>query len=302
MSATATRHDIHAAAHESFEPADYKFIGVLDTDTSPFRADDSRARQAVRAMESEGFPYVLIHPHGQCDSCGQHLRYVAVMFHHPSNALVEVGVNCLQGRFAMAKDEVKRMMAAAKAAREAHAKLDAFLAQCAERQELAYATYARNIAVSAPEGVNAWGLDVMANIARSAREKYGTATERQLALIVRILGELEVKFAEQEKRNAEYEAALAAERATRVDAYIGTPGEKKRPFTGVVRTIREFETQFGTSTLHIIDTPEGTVKWFTSSRTVELKEGQEVTFTATIKTHETYDGEHQTVVLRPKFA
>lgn len=297
MTTSIARHDIHAAAHADFDPADYKFIGVLDTDTSIFRADDSRARKAVQAMESEGFPYVLVHPHGQCDSCGQHLRYVAVMFHHPSAALVEVGVNCLTGRFSMAKAEVKRMMAEAKKAREAHALLDAFLAQCAEYQELAYATYAKNLAAAAPEGVNTWGTDTLASIAQSARQ-YGSATENQLNLVARILGELEGKFAEQAARNAE----RAAERGQRVDAFIGTVGEKKRPFTGVVRIAREFETQFGTSTLYIIDTPEGTAKWFTSSRTVELEQGQEVSFTATVKAHEIYDGEHQTVILRPKFA
>lgn len=302
MNATTTaRQDIHAAAHADFDPADYKLIGVLDLDTSPFRADDSKGRQAVRAMETEGFPYVSIHPHGQCDACGQRLRYVAVMFHHPSNALVEVGLDCLSGRFAMAKAEVKRMMAEAKKAREAHALLDAFAAQCDERQELAYATYAWNIEAAAPEGANIWGLGIMADIARKAR-LYGTATEGQLRLIRRILGELEEKFAAQEQRNAEFEAARAAERGSRVDAFIGTVGEKKRPFTGVVRIAREFETQYGTSTLYIIDTPEGTAKWFTSSRTVELEEGQAVSFTATVKSHEIYDGERQTVVLRPKFA
>lgn len=301
VTSTEIRTDIHAANHADFDPADYKLIGVLDLGTSPFRADDSKARKAVRAMETEGFPYVSIHPHGQCDACGQRLRYVAVMFHHPSNALVQVGLDCLSGRFSMAKAEVKRMMAEAKKAREAHALLDAFLAQCEERQELAYATYAWNIEAAAPEGVNVWGLGIMADIARKAR-LYGTATEGQLRLISRVLAELDEKFAAQEARNAEFEAACAAEREGRVDAYIGVVGEKKRPFTGVVRIAREFDTQYGLSTLYIIDTPEGTVKWFSSSRTVSLEEGQEVTFTATIKAHEVYDGERQTVVLRPKFA
>lgn len=301
MSTPTARQDIHTAAHADFDPADYKLIGVLDLDTTPFRSDDSQGRKAVRMMETEGFPYVSIHPHGQCDACGQRLRYVAVLFHHPSNALVEVGLDCLGGRFAMAKDEVKRMMAEAKAAREAHKLLDAFLAQCAEHQELAYATYAWNIEAAAPEGANIWGLGIMADIARKAR-LYGTATEGQLRLIRRVLGELDEKFAAQEKRNAEFEATRAAERSNRVDAFIGEAGEKKRPFTGVVRIAREFDTQYGLSTLYIIDTPEGTVKWFSSSRTVSLEEGQEVTFTAMIKAHEVYDGERQTVVLRPKFA
>jgi hypothetical protein len=241
----------------------------------------------------------MVHPHGQCDSCGQHLRYVAVMFHHPSAALVEVGVNCLVGRFAMAKAEVKRMMDEAKKARAAHELLNAFVAQCAERQELAYATYAKNLAAAAPEGANTWGTDTLASIAQGARQ-YGSATENQLNLVARILGELEGKFAAQEARNAE----RAAERSQRVDAFIGTVGDKKRPFTGVVRMVKVIETQYGTSFLRIIDTSEGTVKWFSSTipAGVELKVGAEVTFTATIKAHELYEGERQTVVLRPKFA
>jgi plastocyanin len=296
MTSTIARHDVHTAAHANFDPADYRFIGVLDTDTSLSRSNDFVARRKVKALEAEGFPYVLVHPHGQCDSCGQHLRYVAVMFHHPSAALVEVGVNCLTGRFSMAQAEIKRMMAEAKKAREAHALLDAFLAQCAENQELAYATYAKNLAAAAPEGTSTWGTDTLASIATSARQ-YGSATDSQLALIGRILDELESKFAEQAARNA----ARAAERNTRVDAFIGTVDEKKRPFTGVVRLVKVIDTMYGTSTLHIIDTAEGTVKWFTSAA-VELNAGDEVTFTATVKAHEIYDGERQTAILRPKFA
>lgn len=299
MTRTATRYDVHAAAHADFDPADYKLIGVLDLDTSPFRADDSKGRKAVQAMEAEGFPYVAIHPHGQCDACGQRLRYVAVMFHHPSAALVQIGLDCLQGRFAMAKAEVKRMVAEAKAARQAHALLDSFLAQCDEHQDLAYATYAKNLAAAAPEGMSTKGTEILASITHSARQ-YGSATLGQLHLIAKLLGELEGKFAEQEERNA----ARAAERSDRVDAFIGTVGDKKRPFTGVVRMVKVIETQYGTSFLRIIDTPEGTVKWFSSTipAGVELKTGAEVTFTATIKAHELYEGERQTVVLRPKFA
>lgn len=207
MSTSTARQDIHTAAHADFDPADYKLIGILDLDTNMFRADDSKGRAAVRAMETEGFPYVSIHPHGQCDACGQRLRYVAVLFHHPSNALVEVGLDCLGGRFAMAKDEVKRMMAEAKAAREAHKLLDGFLAACDAHQDLAYATYAWNIEASAPEGADIWGVGILADIAGKARQYGGDVSAKQLAFVSRILTQLDERFAEQDRRNAEITAA-----------------------------------------------------------------------------------------------
>lgn len=273
MSTSTARTDIHTAAHVNFDPADYKLIGVLDTDTSPFRADDSEGRRAVSAMEAEGFPYVLVHPHGQCDSCGQHLRYVAVMFHHPSAALVEVGVNCLVGRFAMAQAEVKRMMAEAKAAREAHALLDGFLAACEAYQDLAYATYAWNIEVAAPAGADIWGVGPLADIARKARQYGGNVSPKQLAFVSRILTQLDERFTKQVRINAE----RAAEQAE-----AGPAPRGRQAIEGKIVKIAEKFNDFGSRLVMTVVLDNGSRVWGTvPARLVDDAEvGTRVAFTA----------------------
>jgi hypothetical protein len=290
MTSTEARQDIHTAAHANFDPADYRFIGVLDTDTSPFRADDSRARQAVRALETEGFPYVLVHPHGQCDSCGQHLRYVAVMFHHPSAALVEVGVNCLTGRFAMAQDEVKRMMVEAKKAREAHALLDGFLAACEVHQDLAYATYAWNIEVTAPAGADIWGVGILADIARKARQYGGDVSAKQLAFVTRILNQLDERFAEQEARNAEIEAA-------KVES--GPAPEGRVVIEGTVTKLDTRENAYGTRLVMTVTLDNGARVWGTVPAAIaaNVEQGSRVAFTATFERAE--DDETFAYISRP---
>lgn len=277
MSTTA-RHDVHAAAHAAFDPADYKLIGVIDLHPEPFfRANDSRARQAIKAMEDEGFPYVEIHRYGQCDSCGQRLRYVAVMFHHPSAALVQVGLDCLGGRFAMAKDEVKRMMAEAKKAREEHKLLDGFLAACAEHQDLAYATYAWNIEAAAPEGADIWGVGILADIARKARQYGGDVSAKQLAFVSRILTQLDERFAEQEHRNAEIAAAKvesgpAPEGRVAVEGTVTKLDTRPNEYTGGIRMVM-------TVTLD-----NGARVWGTIPAAIEdVEHGARVVFTATFE-------------------
>lgn len=278
MTTSTARYDIHAAAHADFDPADYKLIGILDLDTSMFRADDSKGRKAVRAMEAEGFPYVSIHPHGQCDACGQRLRYVAVLFHHPSNALVEVGLDCLGGRFAMAKDEVKRMMAEAKKAREAHALLDGFLAACEAHQDLAYATYAQNIEVAAPAGADIWGVGPLADIARKARQYGGDVSPKQLAFVSRILTQLDERFAEQEARNAEIAAATG-------DA--GPAPEGRVVIEGTVTKLDTRENNYtgGTRLVMTVTLANGARVWGTvpAAISANVEQGSQVAFTATFE-------------------
>jgi hypothetical protein len=282
MSTSTARQDIHTAAHADFDPANYKLIGILDLDTSMFRADDSKGRKAVRAMETEGFPYVSIHPHGQCDACGQRLRYVAVLFHHPSNALVEVGLDCLGGRFAMAKDEVKRMMAEAKAAREAHKLLDGFLAACDAHQDLAYATYAWNIEAAAPEGADIWGIGPLADIARKARQYGGDVSERQLAFVSRILTQLDERFTKQEQINAE----RAAQRSE-----VGPAPRGRAAIEGEIVKVAEKVNDFGVRLVMTVVLDNGSRVWGTVPAAIvdEAEVGTRVAFTATFKENDDAD-------------
>lgn len=298
MTSTETRYDIHRIASEGFDPENYDFVGVIDTCHDPiFRADDRAGRKAIDAKLAEGFEFANVHPHGQCDSCGNRLRYVVTLCHRPSDGLIEVGLDCLDGRFSMAKDEVAQMVKEAKAAREAHKLLDGFLAACADDQTLAYATYAQNILAADVEN-DLWteGLFTLADIARKCRRYGNGASEGQRRFMDKIFATLDRNAA----RAAERRAQAVRDQAEEKGSFIAEPGAKKVAFAGTVRLAREFATQWGVSTLLVIDIPEGAVKWFTSSAT-ELDEGREVRFTATVKAHEVYHGERQTVIVRPKF-
>ena len=97
------------------------------------------------------------------------------------------------------------------------------------------------------------------------------------------------------------EAARADANASRTNAYIGALKER-REFTGRVVSERHINTDYGMSTLLIVDTAEGTVKVFGTvpASLLGLDAGTEVTFTATIVGHTEYQGLRQTRVNRIK--
>jgi hypothetical protein len=95
--------------------------------------------------------------------------------------------------------------------------------------------------------------------------------------------------------------------------YVGEVGER-RDFTVTMVTFRAFDSAYGRTYLHIMrDAAGNTIKYMGSSMLCNVTwEGQSgdyypvinanevVTFKATIKSHEEYNGEKQTVVARPK--
>jgi hypothetical protein len=297
MTSTEARYDIHRAASEGFDPANYRLIGVLDLATGYGRADDSKGRRAVAHMVAEGFKFARVHPSGQCDHCGNRLRYVAVMLHAASDGMIEIGMDCLGNRFSTTQAEVKRMMAEAKAAREAHKILDAFNEACAENQALAYATYTQNILVAAPEGTfSDFAISMLMKIARQARH-YGSIAPWHLDRLETLTGELEAQLIRKEAYLAAQELLRSGRPAT--GSWIGEP-KQRMSFTGEVRKIVGFDTAYGWKLLITIDTADGVVLWGTTSAT-QLEEGDKVSFVATVKEHSEFRGERQTVVLRPKF-
>jgi hypothetical protein len=299
---TSARTDIHRPSAPSFDPEAYEFTGaVFDLHPDVYTVNEL-AQAELDYLLAEGFVFSGVNGgRDQCDHCGAHLRYAALLVHQPTQTLIYVGETCLSNRFEdLTRIEFRRLQAAAKLARELALTKAAFEIACEDNQALAYATYAENIEAAAPEGTfSAWAIDTLADIARKARQ-YGSPTSRQADLVERIVGELEAK----ETAAKERFAARTAEQAARVNAFIGTEGEKKHQFDGVVRFILEYEDNgYGASVMILIDTPEGTVKWTSGTdKAWSLAKGDKVSFTATIKAHEIYRNDKQTIVLRPKFA
>lgn len=82
---------------------------------------------------------------------------------------------------------------------------------------------------------------------------------------------------------------------------LGQPGEKLVDIPAQLTTVRTVEGYYGYSTLVIAQTEDGhAIKWITTSDTRDLAPFQRVTITARIKSHQTYRGVDQTVVIRAK--
>jgi hypothetical protein len=101
------------------------------------------------------------------------------------------------------------------------------------------------------------------------------------------------------QEQAELDARIAeANRAFHIPAEIG----EKVTITGTVIMATDIETGFGTSRLIVVKTPEAYIgKMMTTAEwawNVDFEE--EVTVTAVIKSHDTYQGKAQTTLLRPK--
>lgn len=81
---------------------------------------------------------------------------------------------------------------------------------------------------------------------------------------------------------------------------LGTIKEKLE-FTGTIKSIRYIESMYGVTTLYTLVTPDGNVvKWFSSTRALGTDEGVVFTLRGTVKAHEEWKGQTQTVVTRCK--
>ena len=99
--------------------------------------------------------------------------------------------------------------------------------------------------------------------------------------------------------------ARETERAVRREAscstHRGAVGEKIS-FTGEVTMVRGCESQWGTTTMiKLVDTSGNIFTWFASGGK-DVARGEHYAVTGTVKKHETYNGEKQTVVTRCKLS
>lgn len=311
-----TRTDRHRPSAAEFDPQDYDFTGaVFDA-----RADWPQANDyflAVRAeLIEQGYTFSGVHGGtGQCDHCGSFLRYSALMIHVPTRSLIYVGEQCLDNRFSgMTKGEFDKARKAAALDRARQLLKSKFAEMCEDNQDLAYATYASNIGCAITDNGQrwedrygkSWGISTLRDIANKAYQ-YSNISEKQAALVAKILAEL----ADAEAVTAERERKRAAEKAARPNAAIGTVGERL-DFEGTVVWCDDFVNNFDPNgsmyTIMIIATAEGTVKW-KASKLVNVERGETVKFKATVKDHELYtpkggteaDASITTIVQRVKF-
>lgn len=90
----------------------------------------------------------------------------------------------------------------------------------------------------------------------------------------------------------------AMEVTTEPSEHVGTVG-KRETFTAKLCKISWFETQYGWSGRHEFKDADGNIMiWFTSSDSVEDFKGMTLTFKATVKKHDEFNGTNQTILNR----
>ena len=96
----------------------------------------------------------------------------------------------------------------------------------------------------------------------------------------------------------EIERAARAE-STANSVHVGTVGQRLE-FTGTVSYVREIPGDYGTRAMVKILSEGNLLVWWCSNADNAPRQGQTVTGKATVKAHETYQGEVQTVITRAK--
>jgi uncharacterized protein (DUF2147 family) len=112
--------------------------------------------------------------------------------------------------------------------------------------------------------------------------KVATVTARHIGILASatILG---LRAQEREQKATAEKVTRAASGA--VDAYIGTVGAKVSVERAVVTFVREFEGNYGITTLVKFDTEQGAVQWWKSGY-ADFEAGQTYALTGTVKGHE----------------
>lgn len=117
-------------------------------------------------------------------------------------------------------------------------------------------------------------------------QQWGSLSEKQVALVLKLAGE--------------------ATQPVNPGKWVGTVGQRTRLTLKLEKQV-ECDTQWGRSYLHIFTDEEGNnFKWFTSNRLRNqcdnpVDVGAVVMVNATVKSHDIYNGRHQTALSRVKF-
>lgn len=289
----ATRTDIHRPSAPEFDPEDYQCEGVFDL--HPKEGDHRYRGQVIAALRAQGHSFRgAPHGTGQCSHCGAYLRYAALMLHTPTGTLMYVGETCLDNRFdSLTKDEFARLRAAAKLNSERRNLRDRFTALCEQHPVLAYASYAQNIGdarvAGGMDGASSFAwvtriadkIDTLVDITNRARQ-YGSVSDKQVALIERLMGWLD----EAEQRRV----AREAERAAKTASDVTLPTEGRQQITGEIVSISTQDNDFGVRIVMTVRDDRGFAVWGTLPRSLDPGHGsldnlrgKRCTFTAAIE-------------------
>jgi hypothetical protein len=208
---TPKRTDIHRPSAPEFDPQAYRLVDVYDLH---WESQDHKALSAaIEELEAQG---VVRAPHAVgCGHCGQtNMRYVALLAREDVKQWIFVGQDCLAGRFVgMTKAKFDALRRQAELDRKKQKVLGAWREFRAANPEFPSADevfligrglwrHADELGLSTPKR---WGddhlhaagvsraLGTAHDIARKARI-YGTASEKQVAFVSRLLVQTKQKW------------------------------------------------------------------------------------------------------------
>lgn len=262
---TAKRLDPHSPTNLRTE--DYDFAGCLDwgggASADPLGAAfAARERVALinRVIVEPGRKWAHVHPNGQCDHCGAHIRYAALLVHTPTDTVVEVGETCLENRFERATSEFQKLRKAAELDRQRQ-HIKKWVAQFA----LDYPDLAFMATNEIPESM-AWNNFVQ-DLAYKLHE-YGGLSDKQIAALRKVKATCE---------------AQAIKRAAQADLPKTDVPEGRLVVTGEVLSLKSQESQFGWTTKMLVLDKRGFKVWGTRPANSGFDRGCLVRFSAKLE-------------------
>lgn len=208
---TTTRTDAHRPSAPEFDPQSYSWTGDV-VDFNPEEGTSSReagwfdADQTIESLMAVGWSWATAHSFelgygAQCQHCGAHLRYAALLKHEATKEMLWVGETCLDNRFSgMTKAQFDHLRKTAMLARDAVVKLAAFNEFLANHPEIVPATYVYNMVFLEDQQEfghekygTGWATSVIADILSKLRQ-YGSISDKQIAFVVKLITEVEEKI------------------------------------------------------------------------------------------------------------
>lgn len=230
-----TRSDVHSPKNLVTE--NYQYVTSMDLDERPpmkvmmvggsllFVADPEATaiwleeRRKLFALFADSPEHVNQDSH-QCDHCGAHFRYCAILKYKPTGGHLIVGETCLDNRFGRATEDFQAMRKEAQLVRETHRIVQARIKFAEDYPDLAFLASGE-----IPEDLvwNNYIVDLSQKL-----HQYGELSERQIAAARRTVA----KAAESHQKYLDREAG----KATEVEIPVVTG---RVQITGVVVSVRE---------------------------------------------------------------
>lgn len=254
------RTDIHRPSSDDFDPQLYTDFGYFDLQTPEMRivGVDGQGRAIVDRtpdvllwykqtpkLEARGIKRAEHNDLATCGHCGAHIRYAVIMVR--GKEWIFVGEQCLGNRFPLSAAEFQRVR------KEAAKRAELTKTGETHRANLAKAVeYDPRLAILADSdacGNNSFLSDL------SFKLKKYELSERQLAAAVRSI-----------ERDETWKAKREAQRAASIDAPEG-----KQEVAGEIVSIKEHQSQFGTSWKMTVRDDRGFTVWCTVPAALESR-------------------------------